>query len=96
MLQQVDLFINIEILQREQQVVIAHLLNEVAPDAFRCLQQHFTALIVSDQPPERVARIVRQRFERIGKVRRRQVGNQHLHFRQIVGKRAVIVTFSEG
>jgi hypothetical protein len=94
MLHQVNLFVDIQRLQRMQQLVVAHLVDQVAPDVFRGLQQHFAAFIVCTSATARYARH-RERFQRIGEIRRRQMRDQHLDFRQIVGQRAVIIAFSQ-
>ena len=95
MLNQIDLFVDIQGLQRVEQLVVAHLIDEIAPDVFRCLEQHLAAFVVADQLPERITPVVRQRFEGIGKVRWRQVRDQHLDLRQIVCQRAVVIAFSK-
>ena len=85
MLHQVNLFIDIEILQRIQQLAVAHLIDQVVPDVFRRLKQDVTALFIFDQSPQGVALFRGQSFEGIGEVWRWQVGHQRPYLSNIVG-----------
>ena len=54
MLHQINLFIDIEILQRIQYFAVAHLIDQVVPDVFRRLKQDVTTLFTFDQSPQGV------------------------------------------
>lgn len=69
-LYKVNLFVDIQRLQRIEDVPVAHLVDQVIPDVFRSFKQYLPALVILHQTPQGVTLFGGKCFERIRQIRR--------------------------